>query len=113
MHEFSLAENIFKVLKEIKNKENVSRITKVNVKSGAMLHVVPETLSFAFDTIKKDTEFKETILNFEVEPLKLECRKCREVNIIERNNLVCPNCKSDDVEIKGSKDFVITSIDAE
>jgi hydrogenase nickel incorporation protein HypA/HybF len=113
MHELSLAENILNTLYEIKKNENVSVILQVNVKAGALLHVVPETLKFAFETIVKETEFKKTILNFEIDPIMIKCNNCNETSAAGKNNYSCPKCKSEDVNISGNKDFIITSIDAE
>jgi hydrogenase nickel incorporation protein HypA/HybF len=113
MHELSLAENILSTLYEIKKTENVIKILQVNVKAGALLHVVPETLKFAFETIVQETEFKNTTLNFEIEPVMIKCNSCNETSPAEKNNYSCPKCKSEDVNISGNKDFIITSIDAE
>ena len=90
MHELSLAENILNTLYEIKKNENVNKILQVNVKAGALLHVVPETLKFAFETIVKDTEFKNTILNFEIEPVMIKCNSCNETSPAEKNELLLP-----------------------
>ena len=113
MHELSIAENILKALYDIKAKENLNKITKVNVKAGSFLHIVPDSLNFAFEAIKKDTEFKDAILDFEIESVKIECSSCN--GTFDSNEYVfsCPNCGSEEIKISGTKDFIITSIDAE
>jgi hydrogenase nickel incorporation protein HypA/HybF len=113
MHEFSIIENLFKIIEDIVIKERLKKIDKINLIVGEMLQIVPETLDFAFNSSKKDTKYKNTILNIEFQQITGKCIKCNNQFELHVNNYNCPECKSSDFEIISGKELIIKSIEGE
>jgi hydrogenase nickel incorporation protein HypA/HybF len=64
MHEHSLMNDLFKKINEIALRENVTSVTKIHVKLGALAHISPSHFMEHFDEMRKDTvaEFAEVII---------------------------------------------------
>ena len=114
MHEFSLVENIFKIIDNIIKKENLRKIDKINLIVGEMLQIVPETLIFAFDAVKKETIYCKTAeINIESKPITIECNICNKNIVLKKDEYLCPQCKKNDYKIISGKELIIKSIDGE
>lgn len=55
MHEVSLCESILKIIERQAQKEGFTRVTKVQLTVGTLSGASPESLSFAFPLVTKDT----------------------------------------------------------
>lgn len=113
MHEFSIIENIFKIIDDIAKKEKIKKIYRVNLLIGEMLQIVPETLVFAFDSVKKDTKYKDSTLNIEIQPILINCNICKLNYELSKNQYICPKCNNDNFEIISGKELIIKSIEGE
>ena len=113
MHEFSLIENIFKILDDIIKKEKIKKIDKINLIVGEMLQIVPETLVFAFDAVKKGTKCENAKLNIEIQPITIKCNICKRNIELNKDQYICPQCKGNDFKIISGKEFIIKSIEGE
>lgn len=113
MHEFSIIENLFKIIEDITNKEKLKKVDKINLLVGEMLQIVPETLDFAFNTSKKGTKYENTKLNIEFQPIIGKCMNCSNQFELHKNNHNCPECRSNDFEIISGKELIIKSIEGE
>lgn len=113
MHEFSLVENIFKILEDIIKKEKLIKIDKINLIVGEMLQIVPGTLIFAFDAVKKGTKYENSELNIEFQPIIIRCNACKNDIALNKDQFICPECKGSDFNIISGKEFIIKSIEGE
>lgn len=111
MHEFSMIENIFKIIDEIIKKEKLEKVDKVNLLIGEMLQIIPETLVFAFDSVKKGTKCEKSTLNIEIQPVLIKCNICKSNYELGEDQFICPNCKNNDFEIFSGKELIIKSIE--
>lgn len=112
MHEASLAENLISLLREeLQGREGVSEVDVVRVRIGEMSCVNEESFQFAFRMVTEETEFVETELEIEKEPVKIKCEKCGAENTIEPGRLCCPECDSRHTKVKAGDDFYLISME--
>ncbi len=111
MHEYSISKNIMDTLIELKKKYPDKIITKVTIVAGKFQQIVPESLFFYLDILKKDTEFLNTEFVFKENPIKIRCNKCNKISEIEEFNILCPVCGSTEIQILSGNELQIESIE--
>ena len=111
MHEMSIAQSLVDILKEemVKNHARVLKSVRLNV--GQMSAVVPDSLSFCFEVITKETELEGAELVMEVIPLEGLCKECKETFGIKDYAFQCPHCGSKEIETIAGQDLSIVEIE--
>jgi len=59
MHEFSVVENLIKILKKVIKENNAKKVLKVNLKINPFSCLDQENLNFIFSSIVKNNDFLE------------------------------------------------------
>ncbi len=113
MHEVAIVEDMFRIIMEVAEKEQLSRIDRVHFRVGKMMQVVPELFRFAFDSAKEDTIAKDAELEIEYVPVKMQCRHCAHEFMVEDQSFYCPKCESSDLDLIQGKELLIQSIEGE
>jgi hydrogenase nickel incorporation protein HypA/HybF len=113
MHEFSIAQNIIRIVKDTVAEENLPKVTKVKVKVGELSGVVPDALEFSFRIIADDNKIKKAQLEINSVPLKVKCKNCKKEFKLEFPSFVCPYCSSSDLEIITGNELFLESIELE
>lgn len=113
MHEMPIAENIFRIVREQKNLNNLKKVYKINLKIGKLTTVVPSALKFCFQVISKGTEFENVKLDIEIVPFKIKCKKCLKEEEISEFFFLCPFCESENIEVISGRELFIDSIEGE
>ena len=80
MHELSIAQNILAIVLEEMDKQNLTRLEKVEVVNGQLAGVVTESLIFAWEAMVNgegdDARVKGAALEVREAPLILKCASC-------------------------------------
>jgi len=115
MHELSIAQNIISIVEqELAKREVQSKVQKIFFNAGRMNAIIPDSLIFGFNTLKKETKLlHEAKLEINETPLILKCRKCGKDFEIDEPVFVCNFCGSTDIEVVSGKDMYIESIELE
>jgi len=113
MHEITVAENLKEIILEAAKKENLERITRVDICFGQMVQIVPEIFEFAFRESVRNTPAMEAELGIEIIPVRLKCNICGEECTINDNFFMCHKCGSTDIEIKEGKELFVKSIEGD
>jgi hydrogenase nickel incorporation protein HypA/HybF len=113
MHEIKIAEDLSAIVSEAAGKENLSKVTKVNICFGQMIQIVPEIFEFAFRETVRDSIAAEAELNIEIIPVKMKCTRCGNDFKVTENSFSCNTCNSTDLEIINGKELFIKSIEGE
>lgn len=115
MHEFSLCQEIVTaVLSEMEKVGSPCRLIKTTVTAGKLRQIVPEYLTFAYETLTKDTIAEGSTLEVEVVPIVVTCRECGWSGEVEGEYFFhCVECKSNRVEIKSGKELYLKSLEVE
>lgn len=84
----------------------------VRVRVGALRQVVPESLSFCWTVVRDFEAMPDAELELELVPAAVRCRQCgAEATITSRWSLLCPHCRSADVEVLCGEELLVTSLD--
>ncbi|MDG6218346.1 MAG: hydrogenase nickel incorporation protein HypA [Candidatus Thermoplasmatota archaeon] len=133
MHEWALAESVIKSSIDAAEKENLKKITEINILLGALQQITDEIFRFNLDEIVKTykDKFKDVKINIETEETQLQCKQCdhtwkfkdmkdainddeaEAIHFIPEMAFVhtrCPKCKSPDFRIAKGRGVTITSI---
>lgn len=112
MHEMGIAMQV----KEIaiasipEDMENV-QVETVNLKVGKLAAVVPDSLTFCFDIIKKDSPLADAELKIEEIPVRARCRNCALDWTISEPVFLCPDCGGGELDIVSGRELEITSLE--
>jgi hydrogenase nickel incorporation protein HypA/HybF len=113
MHEFSLMEDLFKLIKDLAEKNKLKRVTKITLQIGKLRQVQPDFLEFAFEIISKDTIASDAKLIIQEIPVVMECKSCGEEFKVEENTFICAKCASSDLVLKKGKEIILENIEGE
>lgn len=111
MHEYSIVQSLIESCEEHAKENDSTRVTKVVVKIGALSGVEVGLLSTAFNTFKEKTicDGCEFIVNFQ--KVLVECLSCKSKNELEKNEFLCPSCKSKELNILDGEDMFLMSLE--
>lgn len=111
MHEFYLTEQILQsVTDSLPEDISPEQIQEVHLQLGAFEAVVPETLEFLFNTLKKRYHMPEALLKWEIIPIKAECRGCGAIFVVDEPIFLCPHCGSGDNQLLQGRGIILTRI---
>lgn len=116
MHEHGIARDLWKVVLEEAEKNNISKITKLNVVLGDASGIEKDLLDHSFiDHIFKEYDIaKGAVVEYEIVPLTAMCKNCsKDIKTSDMKKLVCPQCGSSDIDIVSGRDVYIKSIEGE
>lgn len=113
MHEQSIVESLLAVALENAERANTSRIFKINLVVGEYSGVVEEAVDFYFRFLSRDTIAAEASITYRHVPAKLRCRECDTIFNPEKNNLHCPKCNEQKVDIIAGRELYIDSLEVE
>lgn len=109
----TIAQNIIQIVsQELVAFTPMPPVKRIHFKAGKMHAIIPESLSFCFDIIKKDTPaLQETELLISELPLIVQCRKCGAQTALDEPLFICPQCGDLNLEIISGKDMFIDTIE--
>jgi hydrogenase nickel incorporation protein HypA/HybF len=113
MHEIRIAEDLSFIVLDTARKENLSKVTKVNISFGQLVQIVPDIFEFAFREIVRNSVVQDAEIDIEIIPVKMKCKNCGSDFQVKDNLFACNVCGSTDVEIIQGKELFIKSIEGE
>lgn len=114
MHELSLCQGLVDyALEELRKLPPASRLTRVRVVVGELRRIVPESLTFAYDVLTKDTPAAGSVLEIIHKPITVRCRQCAWEGAITGALFRCAACDSTDVELTAGKELYLDSLEVE
>ncbi|MFN3967231.1 MAG: hydrogenase maturation nickel metallochaperone HypA, partial [Endomicrobiia bacterium] len=86
MHELGIAKDLFELVKKYTEENSLSKVTKIVIKIGAASGIDKNFLRHSFvDHILPGTFAENSAIEFDLEPVKLKCKKCNEIILPEGN----------------------------
>lgn len=113
MHELKIAEDLSSIVLETAGRENLSKVTKVNISFGQLVQIVPDIFRYAFMEIVKNSVASDAELDIEILPVEMKCKECGSNFQVIDNLFACHRCNSTDLEIIQGKELFIKSIEGE
>ncbi|MFK3614661.1 hydrogenase maturation nickel metallochaperone HypA [Corynebacterium amycolatum] len=109
MHEVALSMQLAKVVTRAAEGRTVRT---VHLRIGALRQVVPETLSYAWDFVSRDTGLGHAELEIDWVPAVVECAHGHREQVGPLDGLLCPTCGEPGRVISG-EEFTIVDIDVD
>ena len=113
MHELSLAQSLIEQVVVAAEAENAARVLRVIVAVGPYSGVEKSAFEFAFPFAADGTSAEGAELVIEDAPATIVCELCHATNRAYPTQLVCPQCGSDHVVLKGGHTFLVREIELE
>ena len=111
MHELSIAATIIETVTDEIISRKLGKVTKIGLKIGALTDIVPDALTFGFDTLKKDSPLKDASLEIESVPVMGQCQNCSKKFEVREFIFICPECESVNIITEQGKELDITYLE--
>lgn len=108
MHELSICQSITRV---VERHAAGGTVRTVRLRVGELRQIVPDTLTYCWGLVTEGSDLEATTLEIERVPAAIRCRSCDHVHTLTAPILVCPACRTQDVEIVSGEEFLITSLE--
>jgi hydrogenase nickel incorporation protein HypA/HybF len=92
MHEMSLCQGVIDLIDDQRRSNSFDRVRRVILEIGALGHVDPDALRFAFDVCSHDTVAAGALLEILEIPAKGWCMDCSVSITIAERGAGCPGC---------------------
>ena len=94
MHEMALCQGMLDLIEDQRRQDSFDRVRRVVVEIGALGHVDPHALRFAFDVAAADTVAANAELDIREIAGKGWCMDCSQEIAVGKRGDGCPNCGS-------------------
>ncbi len=112
MHELSIAESIIDIVLDGAKSNNAGKVIKVTVVVGNCSGVVPESLKYCFDVIKKETAADSAELVITELSARAHCESCGGDFKVGQYDCVCPEC-GDIIMPTGGRELHVSEMEIE
>lgn len=89
------------------------KVSLVTLTVGRLRQVVPDSLSFYFEIIARDTEVEGARLDLQIVPARLQCSGCNNEWEPDFPTFRCPACSGGKVVVLSGEEFMVDSIEVE
>ncbi len=113
MHELSIAQSMLDIVLQEAARHGAQRIDRVVVKVGAFSGVVPHSLQFSFDMVKRDTAAEDAELIINKAPVHAECNACGHTCDLDDPDVKCPACGQEQMDFTGGQELFVEYIEAQ
>lgn len=113
MHEYSIVQALLDSCEQHAVENDAKEVTKVVVKIGVMSGVEPHLLKEAFDTFKDKTMCENAEFVMNIQKVKIACNDCNSENELEKNEYLCPQCSSSNINVIDGEEMFLMSLELE
>lgn len=112
MHEASLVAELLEIVKSQAAAHEMTRVTGLRLRVGALRMAVPQLLQSAFEVMRAGTIAGGATLTIELVPLIARCPKCAKEIAVEDFVFLCANCGSA-TEVRSGKELDLVEMTGE
>ena len=113
MHELSIAESLLQIIVDEVGQHGLISINKVKLQIGRFTAVVPESLTFCFELVSRDTVASGAQIEIETVGIVARCEKCDISFEVENRVFLCPKCGEPALELLSGRELSVLSIEGE
>jgi hydrogenase nickel incorporation protein HypA/HybF len=111
MHELSLAEGIYDIIRCYVPSTQGSKVRAVKVRVGRLSGVAASSLDFCFGAVVSGTPYEPAFLDIEQVPAALRCSACEATVEIDSPACLCPRCGSADVVLAAGTELQVVEVE--
>ena len=113
MHEGSIIHALLDIAFQVKEKENITKVAKINIVVGKLHQVIPQSMQQNFDLMKLEYKgLENAVLVTQETDVQIRCRTCKTVISLDHPNFNCPHCGSSQTDIISGKELYIDSLES-
>jgi hydrogenase nickel incorporation protein HypA/HybF len=113
LHELAIAESLLQIIVDESKRHGLERINKVKLQIGKFTAVIPESLTFCFELVSRDTVASEAKIEIETVGIVARCEKCDISFDVQNQVFLCPRCGEPALELLSGRELSILSIEGE
>jgi len=110
MHELSIATEIISIVEKEIARHNLSGVSSIKLRIGALAGVNPEALRFGFEAVSAGTVLDGATLDIDWVIVKGKCRTCGQEFSIDDFAFICRFCDSPDIEMLQGQELDIVHL---
>jgi hydrogenase nickel incorporation protein HypA/HybF len=107
----SIAQNILEIVEHALQDEDAPRVDKVVVRIGAMVSIVPDSLTFCYEAITEGTHLAGSTLVIEEVPARVRCKPCNKTTQIDSFVFRCEHCGGTDLTTESGHELAVSHIE--
>lgn len=111
MHELSVVIEIFDLIEEIMQEQDLKEVSSVTVEVGELSGILPDYFSECWKAAGIGGTFENTSMILEFIPAVAKCT-CGEEYEMQKNNRICPRCGKTDYTVIHGREFMVKQIEA-
>lgn len=113
MHELSIAESLLEIVVDESKKHGLERVNKIKLQIGEFAAVVPESLTFCFEMVSRDTIASGALIEIETVGIVARCDVCDSSFEVRDQVFLCPRCGEPALELLSGRELSVMSIEGE
>ena len=113
VHELSIAQSLLDIIVDESKRHGLERINKVRLQVGEFAAVVPESLTFCFELVSRDTVASGAVIEIENVGVTARCDKCDFSFEVRDHVFLCPRCGEPALQMLSGRELTIMSIEGE
>ena len=113
MHELSIAQSIIEIVADEAKRNGLQRIIRIKLQVGEFAAVVPDSLTFCFELVSRDTIAAGAVLEIETVGIVARCDKCDHSFDVRDQVFLCPKCGDPVLELVSGRELSVLSIEGE
>jgi len=112
MHEVGIAQSLLDIAIEHCSRQGYERIESIKVKIGKASGVMPDSLLFAFETMKIGTIAEKASLIIDEIPVSGFCNSCKSNFTVEDAYVIsCPNCGNVSFQVETGRELNVAEME--
>lgn len=111
MHEVALATSLVDLVVESAREAGAANVGKVIVEIGALSHVDPHALRFAFETARANTVCATAEMVIEEPPGSAWCMDCDKSVVISARGEACPSCGGSKILVQSGDEMRLKAME--
>lgn len=113
VHELSIAQSLLDIVLAEGRKHQLEKVHTIKLEVGALAAVVPESLTFCFEMLSKDTIASGASLEIETVPVVARCDPCNIMFEVENYSFLCPECGEPTPNLISGRELSLMNIEGE
>jgi hydrogenase nickel incorporation protein HypA/HybF len=113
LHELAIAESLLEIIADESKKHGLERVKKIRLQIGKFAAVVPESLTFCFELVSRDTIASGALIEIESVGIVARCEMCDFSFEVQDQVFLCPRCGEPALELLSGRELSVMSIEGE
>jgi hydrogenase nickel incorporation protein HypA/HybF len=113
LHELSIAQSIIEIVVDEAQKNGLHQVKRIKLQVGAFAAVVPDSLTFCFELVSRDTIAEGAVVEIESVGIVARCDKCDCTFDVRDQVFLCPRCGDPVLELVSGRELSVLSIEGE